>query len=119
MFVSPFHTLALSAGHRLISKMGSLLALPISTPSYRLHYSYRTVSEKRATDEDIQAISVWLSPSEFIDRHNEIRTSRAKATGRWFLESDKFEGWLEKRPSVLLCVGIRSYSLSQYDNATF
>ena len=58
--------------------------------------------------EDIRAISAWLSPLQPVDRHNEIRTSRAKATGQWFLESDEFKDWVGAKNSALCCVGIRA-----------
>ena len=50
----------------------------------------------------------WLSAGNFDTRHAELRKTRVKNSGQWFLDSNQFTNWVNRiGPTCLLCKGIR------------
>jgi hypothetical protein len=59
-------------------------------------------------DQKRAKIGEWLSSGYLSTRHEELRRTRAKDSGQWFLNSEEFLGWANgTRPSCLVCTGIR------------
>ena len=48
----------------------------------------------------------WISQLNFRTRQADHMTSLSTDTGKWFLESDKFQAWLETSKSTLFCPGM-------------
>jgi hypothetical protein len=60
----------------------------------------------------------WLSPlaGQFENRQLESMslTGRQDGKGKWLLETDQFDGWLNGSTETLWCSGIRMYSFIPY-----
>ncbi|KAH8781605.1 hypothetical protein BGZ57DRAFT_759893 [Hyaloscypha finlandica] len=48
----------------------------------------------------------WLSPTDFLAQQHDIISRRAQGTGQWFLDSPKFERWLQGADKTLFCPGM-------------
>lgn len=52
-------------------------------------------------------IMLWLSTGSNT-RHEELKKCTVKNSGRWFLKTEEYQGWVDgTKPSCLLCHGIR------------
>ena len=47
----------------------------------------------------------WLSSNDYSRKHRDIRARRLFGTGKWLLDCEKFQAWLNHTSSVLLCTG--------------
>ncbi|KAF8463356.1 hypothetical protein BDZ91DRAFT_313566 [Kalaharituber pfeilii] len=61
--------------------------------------------------ENMEKLLTWLSPLEPHKRHQAVQASRAKGTGKWLLQSEQFQLWIEGKTNhhqssqVLGCFG--------------
>ena len=56
-----------------------------------------------------QRILDWLWPGSFTERLDALREQRIPNTGKWFLETPKFQDWVsEAGGNSLFCFGIRT-----------
>jgi len=75
-----------------------------------LSLTYR--NEVKVIVEDVhlekrRKILEWLSVGDFSARHEELRKTRIKDSGRWFLDLEEFVNWVNGTgPSCLICTGI-------------
>jgi hypothetical protein len=56
--------------------------------------------------QQLQIVLKWLSPLDFPAQQHDIISRRQESTGRWFLDSPEFEGWLQEAHQTLFCPGI-------------
>ncbi|KAL6824068.1 ankyrin repeat-containing domain protein [Trichoderma camerunense] len=56
--------------------------------------------------QEHQAILGWLTPIDYAPQHNDFISRKQEGTGQWFLESTKFETWLNTKGQTLFCPGI-------------
>lgn len=52
-----------------------------------------------------QRILDWLSPTQYSQRHNDVRARRLPGTGQWLLDCEKFQAWLESKTPIFWCIG--------------
>ena len=57
-------------------------------------------------DQERQAILDWLSPVNYATQQNDFIGRRQEGTGRWLLNSDEFQAWLNQTKQTLFCPGI-------------
>jgi len=60
----------------------------------------------RNPDEEKQTILDWLTPLDFDSQQKEFLEKSLSGTGRWFLESPKYQSWMDRRGQTLFCPGI-------------
>ncbi|KAI9665887.1 MAG: hypothetical protein M1821_003822 [Bathelium mastoideum] len=53
-----------------------------------------------------QSAMEWLSSVDFPAQQHDIISRKAKGTGQWFLDSPKFQDWLQGPNKILFCPGI-------------
>ena len=51
-------------------------------------------------------VEEWLSPLNFFETQSDKLSRRLEGTGRWLLESPRYQDWLHGTSSVLFCPGI-------------
>ncbi|KAJ4860563.1 ankyrin repeats (3 copies) domain-containing protein [Trichoderma breve] len=56
--------------------------------------------------QEHRAILDWLTPIDYAPQHNDFISRKQEGTGRWFLESMKFQVWLKTTEQTLFCPGI-------------
>lgn len=61
----------------------------------------------RALNSEERDVLNWLSPLDFISKHNDALNRRQEGTGRWLLECSEFHSWLHTAGKVIWCPGIR------------
>ena len=66
----------------------------------------RALSESLARDEQARReLCQWLSPLDFPAQQREVYSRRQEGSGKWLLESERFQSWLKTEGGVLLCPG--------------
>ncbi|VUC25543.1 unnamed protein product [Clonostachys rosea] len=48
----------------------------------------------------------WLTPIDYGPQHSDILQKQQPETGRWFLDSTKYQNWVDKEKGILYCPGI-------------
>lgn len=61
---------------------------------------------KTQDDQERQTTIDWLSPTDFSSQQSDIISRRQEGTGKYFLDSEEFKNWLDKKGEVLFCPGI-------------
>jgi Cdc6-like AAA superfamily ATPase len=61
---------------------------------------------ERQDDQERRTILDWLTPIDYASQQSDFIARRQEGTGRWLLESDKFQGWLTKSKQTLFCPGM-------------
>jgi hypothetical protein len=56
--------------------------------------------------QQLQVILDWVSPTDFPAQQHDIISRSQEDTGKWFLESPEFKGWLQGASMTLFCPGI-------------
>ena len=51
----------------------------------------------------------WLSPETFSDTYDTIRSSRLKGSGKWFLDSNRFQDWVKGNSKMLIAEGMGNF----------
>ena len=54
-----------------------------------------------------QEVIDWVSPLEFDTKHSEVLATHTLGTGQSFLDSSKFQDWVDGQTRVLWCHGMR------------
>ena len=62
--------------------------------------------EHRERHEELQVITDWLTLIDYAPQQNDFISRRQEGTGRWLLESDEFQMWLDQKKQTLFCPGI-------------
>ena len=62
--------------------------------------------ERQKIDKECQVVGDWLSPFDFNAIQQEIFRKCHAGTGKWMLESDEFQQWLNSHNETLWCRGI-------------
>ena len=60
----------------------------------------------RQKDDEMRDITQWLSPLNFVTRHQDIFSKHQEGTGQWFLDEDKFVQWKAGNSRLIWCPGI-------------
>ncbi|KAF9889051.1 hypothetical protein FE257_008028 [Aspergillus nanangensis] len=53
-----------------------------------------------------QMILDWVTTANFASQLNDLRNIHHAGTGKWFLDSEKFQGWLQTPGQTFYCTGI-------------
>lgn len=61
---------------------------------------------RRQHDQEEQAILDWLTPVNYAREQRDFINRRQVGTGRWLLDSPKFQTWLRADKQTLFCPGI-------------
>lgn len=61
---------------------------------------------KTQDDQERQRTIDWLSPTDFSSQQSDIISRRQEGTGEYFLDSEEFKNWLDKKGEILFCPGI-------------
>jgi Cdc6-like AAA superfamily ATPase len=56
--------------------------------------------------QEHQVILDWLSPIDYAPQQSDFISRCQKGTGRWLLESKRFQEWLAKKKQTLFCPGM-------------
>lgn len=62
-------------------------------------------AEEEIMNGKINRIVEHYAPVSFSEKHRNVLQQRQDGTGRWFLDSGEFRGWLESAGGTLLCSG--------------
>jgi Cdc6-like AAA superfamily ATPase len=57
-------------------------------------------------DQERRTILDWLTPINYGDQQSDLIARREAGTGKWLLNSDEFQSWLNKNKQTLFCPGI-------------
>ncbi|KAF2790175.1 hypothetical protein K505DRAFT_377712 [Melanomma pulvis-pyrius CBS 109.77] len=57
-------------------------------------------------DQDYQQILDWLTLVDYSTKQNALNQERQQGTGTWFLNTEPFHRWREKKGGILFCPGI-------------
>lgn len=63
-------------------------------------------------DDKSMAMKYWLSPVDPWEAHDTAATELLSGTGKWFITSDVFRGFLEKIHRGIWLCGVRRLTLS-------
>lgn len=67
-----------------------------------------TIQQHREADQKLQNdIANWLSPLEYSHKQNDMFDLRYPGTGKWLLESSRFNDWLSGSNQTLVLEGMR------------
>jgi Cdc6-like AAA superfamily ATPase len=61
---------------------------------------------ERQDDQERRTILDWLTPINYGDQQSDLIGRRQAGTGKWLLNSDEFQSWLNKDRQTLFCPGI-------------
>lgn len=56
--------------------------------------------------QDFQTILDWLTPIDYATQQSDFISRRQRGTGKWLLDSEEFQTWLETDKETLFCPGI-------------
>ena len=62
--------------------------------------------EKHDKDAETRQMLDWIASSHFTADPKNFLERKQEGTGRWFVESDDFQGWLEDGRKALICQGM-------------
>ncbi|KAF7155865.1 hypothetical protein CNMCM5623_008745 [Aspergillus felis] len=71
----------------------------------RTEANIETLRSKLDRKEDLEVLN-WLTPVDHGSQHSDFLKRRQSGTGRWFLESDEYQSWLNAKNQTLFCPGI-------------
>lgn len=71
----------------------------------RLH-ARQDDQDRRANNQDNQVLMDWLSKTNYHTQQDDFIKRRQEGTGKWLLNSDKFQVWLKMSGQTLFCQGI-------------
>jgi len=57
-------------------------------------------------DQGRRTVLDWITPIDYAPQQNDFIARRQEGTGRWLLDSVKFQTWLETNKQTLFCLGI-------------
>jgi NACHT domain len=60
----------------------------------------------RQDDHEHRTILDWLTPINYGDQQSDLIARRQAGTGKWLLNLDEFQSWLNKSKQTLFCLGI-------------
>ncbi|CZS79719.1 unnamed protein product [Fusarium graminearum] len=68
----------------------------------------QNVTNIRSSLRDKQHLEIleWLTPIDYSSVHNDTIKTRQPGTCQWFLDSEKYQAWLEASKQTMLCQGI-------------
>jgi hypothetical protein len=61
---------------------------------------------ERQDDQERRTILDWLTPINYGDQQSDFIGRRQAGTGKWLLNSDAFQSWLNENKQTLFCPGI-------------
>jgi Cdc6-like AAA superfamily ATPase len=61
---------------------------------------------ERQDDQERRTILDWLTPINYGDQQSDLIARRQAGTGKWLLNSDEFQSWLNENKQTLFCPGI-------------
>lgn len=61
---------------------------------------------ERQDDLERRTILDWLTPINYGDQQSDLIARRQAGTGKWLLNSDEFQSWLNENKQTLFCPGI-------------
>jgi predicted ATPase len=61
---------------------------------------------ERQDDQERRTILDWLTPINYGDQQSDLIARRQAGTGKWLLNSDEFQLWLNENKQTLFCPGI-------------
>jgi hypothetical protein len=61
---------------------------------------------RRQDDQDHRVIVDWLTPVDYAPQQSDFISRRQEGTGKWLLNSNKFQEWLNQSKQTLFCQGI-------------
>jgi Cdc6-like AAA superfamily ATPase len=61
---------------------------------------------KHQNDQKRRTIADWLTPIDYVPQQSDIINRRQEGTGKWLLNSNEFQEWLNKNKKTLFCPGI-------------
>lgn len=88
---------------------------PSYSPNFKLNRARKIALEikrgvdglhERQDDQISQDIIAWLSPVNYYTQQDDFLKRRQEGTGKWLLNSDKFQAWLKTSKKTLFCPGI-------------
>jgi len=56
---------------------------------------------------ELQDISSWLSPINFMIKQSDLIEKRQEGTGQWFLDTLEYTQWVNSFRTYIWCTGIR------------
>jgi len=74
--------------------------------SRRVHFFQTELT--RLVNERLDILN-WLSPETFSDTYDTIRSSRLKGSGKWFLDSNRFQDWVKGNSKMLIAEGMGNF----------
>ena len=62
--------------------------------------------DNRENRKEHRAIVDWLTPIDYAPQQNDFMSRRQEGTGKWLLDSDEFQEWVDQKQHTLFCPGI-------------
>lgn len=91
------------------------LCPPVYFPAFKLNRARKVILEiksdvnqlhERQNDQSNRDLIAWLSPVNYHTQQDDFLRRRQAGTGKWLLNSDKFQTWLKGSKQTLFCHGI-------------
>lgn len=91
------------------------LCPPVYFPAFKLNRARKVILEiksdvnqlhERQNYQSNRDMIAWLSPVNYYTQQDDFLRRRQKGTGKWLLNSDKFQTWLKGSKQTLFCPGI-------------
>lgn len=95
-----------------VQEKNGLLVAAMGQLETTLNLTSSTLALKKDQAEKNSKMLNDISPLTFKERHDGLRDLRVPETGKWVLENEQFERWIQsrkKKASVLWCYGIGYY----------
>ena len=78
--------------------------LAIRSQGKLLKWDWQHMLNSRLETKEEQILD-WLSSNDYSRTHHDISVRRFDGTGKWLLDCEKFQSWLNNANPVLLCTG--------------
>jgi hypothetical protein len=62
--------------------------------------------EDQEREQEHRDIAEWLTRVDYSNQQNDLITKRQEGTGKWLLNSEEFQAWLDTSNRTLFCPGI-------------
>lgn len=82
-----------------------LIIFSVRDPVLRIETSVKLIESKLDRKEDLEILD-WLTPIDYGAQQSDYLRQRQNGTGKWLLNSTKFEAWVQTDGQTLFCPGI-------------
>lgn len=89
-----------------LNSMVSIDATVLGATAYKEIKEGRKEQQEWHQSERDQQILRWLTPIDFATQQNDFISRRQEGTGRWLLDSDEFQEWVNQSGRTMFCPGI-------------